>query len=84
MMRILSKSKHHDYNIVSNIHRTYLQILKLDSGINLDVSILAESGLKSLSYHTTVLLLEEILISQFDIDHQNRIKKSRQSGNQRE
>mmetsp|Transcript_20542 Transcript_20542/g.17962 ORF Transcript_20542/g.17962 Transcript_20542/m.17962 type:complete len:82 (+) Transcript_20542:850-1095(+) len=80
MKRILQRSKFFDYNVVSNIHRAYLQILKSDAGINLDVTIVAESGLKALSYHTTVLLLEEILTSHFDIDHEERIKKSKRSG----
>jgi len=76
---ILNTTQQFTYNIISTLHRAYLEIVKRDSGVQIDAAVVAESGLRSYSYHTTVLLLEELLIAGNDAAGPEKDKKSKRS-----
>ena len=77
---ILVRSKVYDHNVISTIHRAYLEVIKRNSEVPLDFAVIANSGLRSFSYHTTVLLLEEILIGTSDmVNDADRLKKMKKS-----
>ena len=83
IMDILRKSQLYDYNVISTIHRALLELLKKDSGIEIETEAVAESGLKAFSYHTTVLLIEELLIckgeSELDTSKTKKTRKTQVS-----
>ena len=61
LKNILSSSKIYDYSMVSCAHRIAMELLKID-GFMIDSSIIERTGEHSMSFQTSLILLEESLI----------------------
>jgi DNA-dependent protein kinase catalytic subunit len=61
LKNILSSSKIYDYSMVSCAHRIAMELLKID-GFMIDPSIIERTGEHSMSFQTSLILLEESLI----------------------
>lgn len=61
LKNILSSSKIYDYSMVSCAHRIAIELLKID-GFTIDSNIIERTGEHSMSFQTSLILLEESLI----------------------
>lgn len=58
---ILSSSKIYDYSMMSCTHRIAIELLKID-GFTIDPEVIERTGEHSMSFQTSLILLEETLI----------------------
>jgi len=61
LKNILSSSKLYDYSVISCAHRVAIELLKID-GFTLDSAVIERTGEHSMSFQTSLILLEESLI----------------------
>lgn len=81
LQEILQASSKHEFAFTSCLHRLLLEISRHDGSI-IDPKIIADTGLKSLSYHTAALLVEESLINSEQQEEAQRNKRMKR-GNSR-
>ena len=58
---ILSQSLKFDYGMINSMHRIAIELLKID-GFTIDAGVIELTGRSSMSYQTSLLLLEETII----------------------
>mmetsp|Transcript_16446 Transcript_16446/g.25398 ORF Transcript_16446/g.25398 Transcript_16446/m.25398 type:complete len:136 (+) Transcript_16446:2301-2708(+) len=61
LIKILSSSQLYDYSTINCLHRIALELLKID-GFTIDSTVIQRTGQNSMSFQTSLLLLEESLI----------------------
>jgi hypothetical protein len=67
VQRILASSIKFDYGIINCMHRIAIELLKID-GFSVEAEVIERTGRQSMSFYTSLLLLEETII------HGNSIK----------
>lgn len=58
---ILAQSIKFDYGVINTMHRIAIELLKID-GFSIDPEIIEKTGRSSMSFQTSLLLLEETVI----------------------
>ena len=61
LRNILSTSKLYDYSVINCAHRIAIELLKID-GFTIDSAVIERTGEHSMSFQTSLILLEESLI----------------------
>ena len=62
---ILQQSIKFDYGIINTTHRIAIELLKID-GFDLDAEVVERTGRSSMSFQTSLLLLEESILNSED------------------
>jgi hypothetical protein len=65
---ILCQSIKFDYGMINSMHRIAIELLKID-GFSIDADVIEKTGRQSMSFQTSLLLLEETIL------YGNKLKK---------